>query len=160
MWGVAKRVGQAGQLGLVRGAQRRREIWPDRATARRAYGLKGAFRAWDPDVFDDYVDAGFVEGTQGNLVLRYPRQWEARIFEISPHDLWPRLRQVEVPVLFIQGEKTDTFVAAARKRAVREMQNARAVVVQGTTHFVPMEKPQEVARLVKDFLNELQGGDV
>jgi pimeloyl-ACP methyl ester carboxylesterase len=158
MWGVAKKLGQAGRLGLVRGALRRREVWPSREVARRAYSVKGGFRAWQAEVFDDYVNAGLVETADGEFKLRYPRKWEARIFEISPHDVWPQLRRVETPVLFVQGEHSDTFVNAARKRVSREMSNARVAVVADTTHFVPMEKPQEVARLVKDFLTEVQGG--
>lgn len=160
VWAGAKKIGQANKLGLVRGALRRRENWPDRDTARRAYSLKGAFRAWDPEVFDDYVEAGFNEEDDGSLNLRYPREWEARIFEVSPHDLWPKLRQVKIPVLFIQGDESDTFVNAARRRVVREMQKARVAVVPATTHFVPMEKPIEVARLIRAFLNESQGGGV
>jgi pimeloyl-ACP methyl ester carboxylesterase len=160
MWGVAKKLGQAGQIGLVKGALRRREIWPDRATARRAYSLKGGFRVWQDEIFDDYVSAGLVATPDGEFKLRYPRQWEARIFEIAPHDLWSQLRRVEIPVLFIQGEQSDTFVDAARKRVVREMPNAKVAVVAEATHFVPMEKPNEVARLAMEFLADVQGGVV
>jgi pimeloyl-ACP methyl ester carboxylesterase len=160
MWGLTKKIGRAGRLGLVKGALRRRETWPDRATARRAYSIKQAFCGWQEEVFDDYVNAGLVETPEGEFKLRYPRQWEARIFETSPHDLWPQLRRVETPVLFIQGEHSDTFVDAARRRVCREMPDARVVVVADTSHFVPMEKPQEVARLSLEFLAAVREGSL
>jgi pimeloyl-ACP methyl ester carboxylesterase len=32
--------------------------------------------------------------------------------------------------------------------------NARTVVVPGTTHFLPQERPDEVARLMEEFLSD------
>ena len=33
----------------------------------------------------------------------------------------------------------------------REMPNAQVVELEETSHFLPMEKPDEVARLIADF---------
>jgi hypothetical protein len=52
---------------------------------RAAYRDRRVFAGWAPEAFEDYLDAGFVDAPGGGVRLRYPREWEARIF-----DLWGR----------------------------------------------------------------------
>ncbi len=152
-WGVLKRCGLGGRLGLVRGARSRREIWPDRNAAFAVYSRKHIFRHWQPDVLEDYLADGMVDCPQGGVRLRYPPEWEARIFEISPHDLWPRLRRIAVPTLIVRGERSEAFVPDAARRVERELPGSRVVVIPASTHFVPMERPDELGRVVLDFLH-------
>jgi pimeloyl-ACP methyl ester carboxylesterase len=159
-WRTVKAVGLAGRINLVRGARRRRELWSDRAEARNTYSGKKIFASWDPEVLDDYVDAGVVDLPGGGFGLRYPREWEARIFTAAPHDLWAHLRKVSVPTLFVQGEHSDTFLEAARARVEREVPGSRTVVIAGSSHFVPMERPRELARVIVEFVGSIEGQEV
>ena len=154
-WGAVKAVGLGERFSLVRGARRRRELWADRGEARTTYSSKKVFAGWDPEALDDYLDAGMVDLPEGGVRLRYPREWEARIFAAAPHDLWPHLRKVSVPTLFVQGESSDTFLDAARARVEREVPGSRAVVIADSSHFVPMERPRELARVIEEFLRGL-----
>jgi len=151
-WGLTKSLGLGGRLGIVRGARSRRDHWPDRETVLSSYRRKKIFEFWDPEVLDDYLDSGTVAMPDGSVSLRYPKAWEARIFEIAPHDLWNRLRRLEVPVLFIQGERSDTFRDAAVRRADRELPTAEVAVLGESTHFVPMERPTELGSVILEFL--------
>jgi len=151
-WGTVKGLGLGGRISLVRGARRRRELWSDRGEARTTYSSKKVFSSWDPEVLDDYLDAGMLDLPQGGVHLRYPREWEARIFTAAPHDLWAQLTKVSVPTLFVQGEHSDTFLDAARARVEREVPGSRTVVVAGSSHFLPMERPTELARVIEEFL--------
>ncbi len=153
-WGAVKTAGLGGRISLVRGARRRRELWSDRGEARTTYSSKKVFASWRPEVLDDYLDAGMVDLPEGGVRLRYPREWEARIFAAAPHDLWAHLRKVSVPTLFVQGEHSDTFLDAARARVEREVPASRTVVVAGSSHFLPMERPSELARVIDEFLQE------
>lgn len=154
-WTVMKRLGLAGRFPLVASARRRRDHWPDLAAVRSSYRGKPAFASWAPEVFEDYLDAGFVEADDGGVRLRYPREWEARIFEICPADVWRELRTISQSVLFIRGERSDTFRAAAAARALREIPRSRVVVIPGTTHFLPFEKPAAVAEVIRAFVAEV-----
>jgi pimeloyl-ACP methyl ester carboxylesterase len=151
IWGWMKRLGLNRRFHLARLAERRRDRWPDRSSHRAAWSGKPVFRSWDPGVFEDYLNAGVVDASDGSVRLRYPRAWEARIFAICPHHLWPDLRRVRVPTLIVRGETSDTLTAAAAGRMMREMPDARCVEIEGTSHFLPMEKPDEVAKLILDF---------
>jgi len=153
-WGTVKAVGLSGRIGIVRGARRRRELWSDRAEARSSYTSKKVFAGWDPEVLDDYVEAGMVALPQGGVRLRYPKECEARTFSAAPHNMWPQLRTVLVPTLFVQGEHSDTFLDAARARVEREVRGSRTTVVPGSSHFVPMERPAELARVIDEFLED------
>lgn len=153
-WGTAKKLGLGGRIRLVRGALRRRVQWADRGEARATYSSKSVFSSWDPEVLDDYLDVGIVDLPEGGVRLRYPREWEARIFAAAPHDLWAQLRQVSVPTLFVQGEHSDTFLDAARARVEKDVPGARTVVIEDSSHFVPMERPSELARVIEEFLQE------
>lgn len=151
-WRVVKAVGLQARVPIVRGARRRREVWSDRQEVRAAYSGKAVFATWHSEVLEDYVVAGTVELPRGGVGLRYPREWEARIFAAAPHDLWKELRKVSVPTLFVQGGTSDTLLDAARRRIEREVPGARTVVIPGASHFVPMEQPAQLARLMEDFL--------
>lgn len=156
LWGLMKGVGLGGRLGLVRGARSRRDRWPDRETVLSSYSRKKVFRHWDPEVLDDYIRHGTAVMPDRTRGLRYPKAWEARIFEIAPHNLWPRLRRLRVPTLFIKGESSDTFRDAAARRVARELPMAEVAVVRSSTHFVPMERPQELGEVILEFFERTQ----
>jgi pimeloyl-ACP methyl ester carboxylesterase len=154
-WGALKGLGFGHRLPLIRGALRRRESYADVNEVRASYAGKSVFARWDPQVLDDYIGAGFVPDAACGVRLRYPKMWEARIFEMTPASVWRELQSLEVPMLFIRGAASDTFVAAAAKRAGRELDNAQVVEVAGASHFVPMERPREVGRLITDWVGEI-----
>lgn len=156
LWEAAKALGLGGRLPLVRMTRRRRERFPDYQAVRDAYRETEVFATWRPEVFEDYVQAGFVATTDDAVKLRYPREWEARIFEISTPDIWDELRRVTQPMLFVRGSDTDTFLPNAAERVRRELPAAQVVEIEHATHAVPMERPHEVARLILDFLDRLE----
>jgi len=153
-WGTVKAIGMGGRIGLVRGARRRRELWSDRGEAWTTYASKKVFAGWDPEVLDDYLDAGMIELPQGGVRLLYPREWEARIFSVAPHNLWAKLRKVSAPTLFVQGENSDTFLDAARVRVEKEVPASSTAVVADSSHFLPMERPTELAQVIDGFLEK------
>lgn len=155
LWRMAKRFGRAHRLPLVRDALRRRDRWPDIAAVRTAYRDKPTFASWDDRAFEDYLEAGFEPTAGDGVRLRYPRTWEARIFEVCPANVWRQLRRIQVPVLFLRGARSNTFLEPAARRAVRELPAARAEVIGDSTHFVPMEQPDTVASAIRRFAEEV-----
>jgi pimeloyl-ACP methyl ester carboxylesterase len=156
-WGWMKRLGLGSRFALARRARRRRDRWPDLESARATWSGRTMFAGWDPRAFEDYLESSVVESGGGSFELRYPKAWEARIFEVCPHELWPRLRTVAVPTLVVRGATSDTLLPGAAGRMAREMPDARLVELAGTSHFLPMERPAEVAALVRGFAAEVAG---
>jgi pimeloyl-ACP methyl ester carboxylesterase len=65
-----------------------------------------------------------------------------------------RLHRVTVPVLVVRGVQ-DTLVPAAHARTyAEELPNARLVEVEDAAHLLPLDAPDELARLVARFAAE------
>src|SRR5205085_8116826 len=62
------------------------------------------------------------------------------------------LADVHAPLLYVRGALDRPEVAAAAERFVRELPDAREAVVAGCAHLPTMERPDEVGRLLLDFL--------
>ncbi len=153
-WGLFKGLGLGGRLPLIRGARRRREVFPDLETVRSSYAGKSVFATWLPEALHDYVRAAFSGNGEGSVELRYPKAWEVRIFEVTPADVWRELRRLRMPVLVVRGARSDTFRPAAARRIRRELPSATVVEMEDCSHFVPMERPRELAALIVDWCRD------
>jgi len=151
VWRIMQTIGLRNRLPLVQGALRRQHRWPSPEVARRAYAGKPAFRTWLPEVIDDYVDTAFVATNNNAWTLRYPREWEARIFAVSPASTFATIARIPCPGLFIRGEDSHAFF----KRSVPRIQRCNPLLdvktIPATGHFVPMENPAAVAQLIRQF---------
>jgi len=77
----------------------------------------------------------------------------ANVALFGPLDLRPALRAVERPMLFVFSS-LDWAVAAAEK-ARRDRPNDRVEVIEGTSHALFVDKPEEFNRLLEEFLASL-----
>ena len=65
--------------------------------------------------------------------------------------VWHELPALELPLLAIAGARDDGYSAAA-KRIAQLAPNARAATVEDAGHAAHLQRPDEVARLIADFL--------
>jgi 3-oxoadipate enol-lactonase len=63
------------------------------------------------------------------------------------------LARIATPTLVMRGALDWPDVAAAAERFVRELPDAREEIVAGCAHLPTMERPDEVARLILEFLD-------
>jgi pimeloyl-ACP methyl ester carboxylesterase len=147
-WRCTKRLGLEHRLPLIRATRRRRDRFPDRETARAQWSRRPVFAGFDPRSFTDYVEAALTPHAAGGVTLAYPKAWEARIFELTPHDPWPGMVGLDMPVTALAGATSDTFLPVAARRLQRVVPRARVEVVDGTSHFLPFERPERVARMI------------
>lgn len=142
---------------MAQKAQRRRQHWDSREEAAASYRGKSLFRGWDEEVFLDYIEHGLTESPTGGYELRFPVDWEARVFETTPHAAWSWLRGSTVPTLVLRGSASDTLLPEGLRRVRHILPHARTEEVPGGTHLFPMEQPEECARRVLDFLGPSRG---
>jgi pimeloyl-ACP methyl ester carboxylesterase len=153
---VAVKLGLSSRARLPTLTRRRRMEWPSREAVFDSFRRASVLARWTDTALWDYVVAVTEAEPAGGVRLRYPRDWEARIFETVPPDSWlmmPRLRRI--PTLVLRGELSTTFTRGAMRTMRWFMPGARYVEVEGADHFVPMMHPEKTAELVLAFLEGL-----
>ena len=124
---------------LAEGAERRKSLFPSRDAAFAAYRGRGAFRTWQDAQLADYVADGFRDRPDGTVELACAPAWEASSYLSHAHDVLGALKQIDLPVRIFRAEQHSTC-------SVRTPLSASMIVqtVPGTTHFLPMERPDLV----------------
>ncbi len=134
------------RFALARQADARRAVFDSREAARAAYAGRGAFRSWPPETLADYVEGGFRDRDDGRVELACAPAWEAANFAAQGHDPYPALARVGLPVIILKAEHGSTCRAdpAFLKRY------AKVKTVPGSSHFLPMERPDVVRQFLLD----------
>lgn len=75
-------------------------------------------------------------------------------------DSWALFRGVRAPTLLIRGAESDVLKQETAERAATEMHRTRLVVVPGTGHSVPGDAPDAFTEAVREFLGDLEKGQL
>jgi pimeloyl-ACP methyl ester carboxylesterase len=138
---------------LADGARRRRMVWGSRAEMLESFAARLPFSAWRREVLEAYVECGTAERSEGGVVLKCPGEIEARVYEGGARSAsLAYLPRVTVPALLVAGGASTTLPQELARRAVEQLPDGRLVVLPGVGHFVPMEAPDEVIRLIDEFV--------
>lgn len=140
----ADATGEPADSPLVQGALKRRADFTSREEAEAAYAGRGAFRSWSPQMLKDYVADGFRDLPGGGVTLAARPAWEHSNYLAQAHDTRGALARVGAPLRVFQGAQHSTFGMSADELAALKP-GARLEVVEGATHFLPMERPDVVA---------------
>ncbi len=144
---------------LTAGALRRRQTFPSAADAFANFASKPPFDTFHPDALLAYVTEGFevvpaTEGGDGEEIrLRCAREDEAAIYAYGfTHRGFQGLPGVTCPVTLACGASTDAFNPTVLAKVAARLDEARVEEFAGMGHFGPMERPDEVARSVREHL--------
>lgn len=128
---------------LVEGALRRRRLFGGRQEAVESYVGRGAFRTWPRETIADYVEDGLREDENG-LTLACAPEWEAAVFAAQGSDPWAALDRLEVPLSIWRAERGSTCLLDEAHPDIVGRAGRAAAAVAGTSHFLPMERPDVV----------------
>lgn len=132
---------------------RRRNGWSDAAEARAYLKSKRLFASWDEEMLDLYVQHGMAPAEDGGLELVCHPQQEASLFMGSKgYDPWPVLPGIQCPVLVLEGEHTENKAFIDYRKIAGMFPKGCYHKVENAGHLVPMERPKETARLIREFL--------
>ena len=134
---------------LVQGALRRRSLFPSRAAALEAYRGRGAFKTWPEAMLADYVEAGFRDRDDGQVELSCAPEWEASNFSTHAHDPWAAFADSRCPIRILKAEEGST--CSAVEGPLTADGRIRIETVPGTSHFLPMERPDRVQAVLMDL---------
>jgi lipase len=134
-------------------ARRRRSRWSSRDRMFDSYSSRAPFNQWDAEVLRLYVEKGTHQVGDGEVELKCPPEIEAQVFEgYLELDAWSLAPYVKAEALVLMGSETEPIYSFAASELARRLGRARLRVVEGASHFLPLERPELVARIVLDFL--------
>ncbi|BCW90591.1 2-(acetamidomethylene)succinate hydrolase [Alphaproteobacteria bacterium SO-S41] len=136
---------------LVMMTVKRRAVFPDVATVRRAYHGRGAFKTWPDEMLDAYLRGGLKPDPDGVRLACDP-QWEAQNYRLGPSGIFEAVPTLRCPIAVFAGtvESTtgDEFLSLVRAHHPA----ARLETIEGATHFLPMEHPDLVRTAIRTAL--------
>jgi pimeloyl-ACP methyl ester carboxylesterase len=130
-------------------------VWPDRETMFQAYRTKPIPSTWREDALRAYIEGGTRLRDDGRIELKCTPQIEQVLYSgqrlrmMTAEDL----RRLTLPILLVRGERTPRALRSMVDEAAPLLPNAKRMVIPGATHFVPMETPEELARLTEEFVD-------
>lgn len=144
-----ERLAMAGADGLKNsplslGAAKRRATFADRESAFQGYNGRGAFRTWPEQTLRDYLTDGVVEGKDGQVHLSCKPQWESATFAAHHHDTLGAFLAAKQPIRILKAEIGSTCGLEGHQAEVMAGGRVRMETVAGTSHFLPMERPELV----------------
>ncbi len=131
---------------------KRRNTWADEAEARNYLKSKKLFERWNEEMMDLYVQYGMMVDEKGGLTLTCnPRREAALFMGGNQYDPWPLLPKIKCPVLVLEGEASENRIFIDLKKIASLIPNGAYHEVKRAAHLIPMEQPDETARIMLDF---------
>jgi pimeloyl-ACP methyl ester carboxylesterase len=141
---------------LADAARRRRQVFASRQEAYDNFAAKPPLDVLAPAALAEYVEHGFVDTADGRVRLACDPEHEARTYEDgTSHHTFERLPEVGCEVLVVSGTPVGNPPAAVAALVAERLPRARLEVLEHLGHFGPMQDPDAVARLIRDFADPL-----
>ncbi len=132
-------------------------VWGDRVAQVRTSGTASLVPATAERWFAD----GFIERetAQASALLHALRDTDDDCYvavceAIAAFDVRDRLAEIITPVVAVAGAQDPTCPPAALTEIADGVKDGRLVVLDGVAHQAPAERPDEVARIIRDLAQE------
>ena len=102
-----------------------------------------------------FADIDWLDKVRERLRTDDPEVWAAGWDAISALNTAPMLASLSVPALVIAAENDQAFPVEAVHNVARHIPAARFEVLEGAAHIMHLEKPEPYARLIQNFVNDL-----
>lgn len=145
----------AAERPFVLAARRRRDRWPDRQAAFDRYREKRVFANFPDETLWDYVNEGLHDdATTGEVVLSFPRAWEAAFYAHPPLDVWDEIPRLSLPTLAVRGAASDTLFPDAWALWQTLQPSAAFLEMSDAGHMLTLEAPDDAAAVVLHWLED------
>jgi len=132
---------------------KRRRVFDSVEAMFQNFDNKPPYNTWDKAMLRDYCEFGTRVNADGKRELKCTPEIEARFYETSrDFDGLGRILRAPVPMLVLFGEKSDSLGITLSATIASKLSRGRVVNVADTGHFMPMEKPGDIAQIAIDFL--------
>ena len=159
-WCLIKELGLGERMHpLIPATKQRRRSFENLDAVYQAYRQKSVFALINDENLRIMIKGMFAPADGNRVKLVYSPEWEVRIYYtgLSPEtDLWKGLSDLKSPTLIIRGAKSNTFLDSTASKVRKMNPDIQVAVVEQSTHLVPLERPDDVSRLILDFLEKIK----
>jgi len=134
---------------------KRRNSWSDPAAMFERFQDRHPYRLWNQRVLDDYCQYGLLPDGKGKFELACPPQTEGSVYATSTSvNPWPLIEKISCPVTILRAPQlgnTDSFDFASSPTPAflaDRFQDAKDILLDDLTHFMPMQDPARIAKLI------------
>ncbi|HZO81795.1 MAG TPA: alpha/beta hydrolase [Candidatus Binataceae bacterium] len=121
----------------------------------RNFGNKPPYDTWRRDMLREYCEHATWPAPNGGVELKCPPEVEAEYYARSRQYVGlPLILSSRAPLLVMFGANSDSVGNAISEKISTQLRHGRVVTIAGTGHFLPMERPEEVARMAREFFAE------
>jgi len=134
-----------------------RQQAPDRFGSREealAY-LRERYPRFAPEYYENRLRHGFTERRDGSLL---PKPAGNDYMRDMATDLWPYVERISVPTLLIVGSESGLVTPEKLARMKKSIPEFSSVTIEGATHMVPQDRPEEFENAVRDFIAKIGHG--
>lgn len=134
----------------------RRKRWFESVEATfRNFESKPPYHTWQREMLREYCEHGTRPTPDGGVELKCVPEVEAEFYMRSrEYAGLPLILNSCAPLLVMFGAESDSVGNAISEKIAARLKHGRVVTVPDTGHFMPMEQPEEVARLALEFFSE------
>lgn len=140
---------------LVKIANKRRRHWNSRQEAFEQFREKRVFARFSDQALWDYVQAGLAPESDSGYTLTFPPEWEAWIYAHPPTTVWDLIPNIHHPTLGIRAGESATLLQDSWAFWMEKQPQAVFEEVYDTSHLLPMEKPESVVAIIRNFLSSI-----
>lgn len=124
---------------IAKNAARRRKVFDSRSQAEASWTGRGAFKNWTSPFLEEYCRDGFRDLPDGSVQLSCDPAFEAACFAAQRHDPWRGIAAVGPKLTVLRATEGSTTSPLSARRL--EKAGAAVRTIEGTTHFMPMTRP-------------------
>ena len=99
----------------------------------------------------DYVNSGTSLATDGLFKLNFSKEWEAQIY-LTVSNPWKELKNLKHPFIAIRGENSETIRSEIWGKWKLMNTSGELLEIPQSGHLVPLEKPDELAKIIQEFI--------
>ena len=143
-----RREGRIVDFDIAIQARKRRSTWASLPEIRESYAKKAMFATWQDGFLEDYLEGGLVFLANDQIRLACDPSWEAATFQAATTDFWDILPRYKGKLLLAYGSRFSTVSDVDAKKIVELAPQTRVFNFQENSHFLPMERPEALSRLI------------
>ena len=136
-------------LKLTKQALKKRDRWDSFETVLNSYTGRGIFSTWKEGFLEDYLLGGTRSDKEGVYLTCLPAI-EAASFKNTEIVATPKIiKETSVPIVLLVSEIGSTTASLSSFKRLYNLKKLE--IIEGGTHFFPMEQPDKLISFIKDF---------